>query len=285
MKLTLETIKKPLRQIKRQLFHSGEKDSTPSILECYSQNLPSHQEAINVFQGEWASRFPEPLSLEAGSVPLFDDERIKLGLAALGGVAGQTVLELGPLEGGHSYQLEQAGAASILAIEANSRAYLKCLIAKEITGMKKVHFMHGDFMAYLRANPSRFDMVLASGVLYHQQQPMELISLLAGIADRVLVWTHYYDKEVTKNSAHLMSIFKAVVPAKYAGYRHTLHRQEYQTALLTPGFCGAGAHYSHWMERDELLGAWKHAGFRTVDVLQEDRHFANGPCFLLAVKR
>jgi hypothetical protein len=254
-------------------------------LECYSQNLPSHQEAINVFRGEWASRFPESFSLEAGSVPLFEDERIQSGLAAMGGVAGQTVLELGPLEGGHSYQLEQAGAASVLAIEANSRAYLKCLIAKEITGMKKVHFMHGDFMAYLRSQPPRFDLVLASGVLYHQQQPMELICLLAKITDRVLVWTHYYDDEIVRNSPQLSSMFKAVVPVEYQGYRHTLHRQEYQTALLLPGFCGAGAHFSFWMERDELLNGWKHAGFRTVEVLQEDRYFANGPSFLLAIKR
>lgn len=283
--LILETLKRPLRRIKRRLLHPAESAPSPSILECYSNNLPSHQEALNLFRGEWASRFPAPWSLEAGAVPLFDDERIKSGLAALGGVSGQSVLELGPLEGGHSYQLEQAGADSVLAIEANSRAYLKCLIAKEITGMKKVHFMHGNFMEYLRSKPPRFDMVLASGVLYHQQQPMELISLLAGITDRILVWTHYYDEEIARNSAHLTSIFKAVVPAEYAGYRHTLHRQEYQTALLTPGFCGAGALYSHWMERDELLGAWKHAGFRTVEVLQEDRQFANGPCFLLAVKR
>jgi len=285
MKLTLEAIRRPLRRIKKQLLHTAEPAPAPSIIECYSKNQPTDQEAINIFSGEWSSQLPQGLSLQAGTVKLFDDERIRLGLAALGGVAGQKVLELGPLEGGHSYQLEKAGAASVLAVEANSRAYLKCLIAKEITGMNNVHFKHGDFMSYLRAQPPRFDMVLASGVLYHQQQPMELISLLSGITDRVLVWTHYYDEEIVRESAHLMSIFKSVNRTQYSGYEHTLHRQEYQTALLTPGFCGAGAHYSHWMERDELLGAWKHVGYRMVEVLQEDRYFVNGPCFLLAVQR
>lgn len=285
MKLTLEAIKRPLRHIKRQMLHTAEVAPAPSIIECYSMNLPSDQEALNIFSGEWSSQFPDALSLQAGSVTLFDDERIRIGLAALGGVAGQKVLELGPLEGGHSYQLEKAGAASVLAIEANSRAYLKCLIAKEITGMKNVHFKHGDFMAYLRSQPPRFDMVLASGVLYHQQQPMELISLLSRITDRVLVWTHYYDAEMVRQSAHLKSIFKSAHRTQFGGYEHTLHRQEYQTALLRPGFCGAGAHYSHWMERDELLRAWKHVGYRSVEVLQEDRFFPNSPCFLLAVKR
>ena len=41
------------------------------------------------------------------------------------GVDGRRVLELGPLEGGHSYMLQRAGAARVLAIEANTRAFLK----------------------------------------------------------------------------------------------------------------------------------------------------------------
>ncbi len=35
------------------------------------------------------------------------------------------ILELGPLEGAHTYQLR------ILAIEANAEAFLKCLVVKE----------------------------------------------------------------------------------------------------------------------------------------------------------
>ena len=54
-----------------------------------------------------------------------------------GRLAGFGILELGPLEGAHTYRLEQLGAERILAIEANVEAYLKCLIVKEILGLIK----------------------------------------------------------------------------------------------------------------------------------------------------
>ena len=56
-------------------------------------------------------------------------------------------------------------------------------------------------------------------------------------------------------------------------------------SLAHPGFCGAGAEYSCWMQRSELLAAIHHVGFNQVKVLQEDPHFVNGPCFMIAVSR
>lgn len=86
-----------------------------------------------------------------------------------------TVLELGPLEAGHTYMLEKMGARSIVAVEANSRAYLKCLIVKELFELKRAKFLLGDFVAYLKNNTRHFDLCLASGVLYHMQNPAELL--------------------------------------------------------------------------------------------------------------
>lgn len=287
--MMIETLKRPLRYVKRRLFSErqdgGHVSPVTSILDVYSKNAPADQEAINIFRGEWSSLFPEERQLQAGGVPLFEDMRIQLGLKELGGVAGQEVLELGPLEGGHSYQLEQAGAKSVLAIEANSRAYLKCLVAKEIMGMQRVRFVHGDFMEYLRQSSRRFDFVLCSGVLYHQKHPVELLHRLSMITARMLIWTHYYDEQIVSSSPHLSPKFPTAMRTEYEGYAHTLHRQEYQLSLLHPGFCGAGAEYSQWMEREELLGALRHFGYSQVKVLLEDPHFVNGPCIMLAVTR
>ena len=78
--------------------------------------LPSPQNAIDVFAGEWASRFPaKGPAVQAGTVPLFEDPRLGWAENALRelsgqGFADQTVLELGPLEGGHTYALAQLGA-------------------------------------------------------------------------------------------------------------------------------------------------------------------------------
>ena len=202
------------------------------------------------------------MNVKAGASPLFHDDRIQLGLQELGGVADQTVLELGPLEGGHSYQLEKAGAKSVLAIEANTRAYMKCLIAKELLGMQRVRFLCGDFMEYLKQSPPQFDAALCLGVLYHQKQPAELIHRLSQITDRLLVWTHYYDEAIIRSSPQLSPRFPSSERTEYAGYAHTLHRQEYQLSLAHPGFCGAGAEYTNWMERSKLLQALGNMGYK-----------------------
>lgn len=284
----LETFKRPLRTMKRRLLrerHDAVLHVPTGIIDAYSKAYPGHQEAVNIFAGEWASRFPDEAGVFAGGMPLFQDERIQLGLRELGGVKGQTVLELGPLEGGHSYQLEKAGAKSVLSIEANTRAYLKCLIAKEIMGMQRVKFLCGDFMEYLRQSSTRFDFVLCSGVLYHQREPIELIHRLSQITDRTVVWTHYFDEGLIRTIPHLHGNFQTTATSSYAGYSATLHRQEYRQAIVTPGFCGAGCTYSYWMKRQDILDAFKHMGFTSVKVLLEDPHFTNGPCFMLAVSR
>src|SRR6185312_3462803 len=99
------------------------------MLDQYVRAVPDAQRALDVFAGDWWSSLPGACAgLKAGHLPLFADERISWAVEALGGVEGKNVLELGPLEGGHTYMLEQAGAESILAIEASTRAFLKCLI-------------------------------------------------------------------------------------------------------------------------------------------------------------
>ncbi len=84
------------------------------------------------------SRLPPPLEhATGGSAQLFEDTRLLGAMQALGGVAGMHVLELGPLEAGHTYLLSQAGARTITAVEANPRAYLKCLIIKELLKLER----------------------------------------------------------------------------------------------------------------------------------------------------
>ena len=72
----------------------------------------------------------------AGQVPLFNDDRISWFAEQINSNFEEfSVLELGPLEGGHSYMFEQLGAKEITAIEANSRAFLKCLIIEELLNL------------------------------------------------------------------------------------------------------------------------------------------------------
>jgi hypothetical protein len=257
-----------------------------ATLDSYVTSAPSPQNMLDVFDGEWASRFPPPLdTLTAGSIPLFQDARIHWMFEELGGVGGLRVLELGPLEAGHSYMLDRAGAMSVLAIEANRRAFLKCLIAKEILGMPTVEFVLGDFREFLQTTAGRWDLCVASGVLYHMRDPMELLSQMAAHTDRLFLWTHYYDEAILNANPNLKPRFGACTAGQTAGFAYRLHRYNYLEAVKAKGFCGGSAHYANWLSRDAILGALKHFGFQKIATCHETPEHPHGPCFSLVATR
>lgn len=250
------------------------------ILDEYVQTVPGPQNALDIFHDEWSSRLPGEFGrYVAGTANLFEDGRIGWLAEQLGGVSGKTVLELGPLEGAHTYQLERLGAASITAIEANTHAYLRCLIVKELLGLQRAHFECGDFVEYLRAQPPRYDVVLASGVLYHLQTPVEVLGLIAAITDRVFIWTHYYDADVISANPVLACKFTGSALETYQGFSHTLYRQEYGDTLDQTGFCGGSRPFSCWLSRADIVGALKHFGFDDIRLSFDVPQHFHGPAF------
>jgi hypothetical protein len=252
-----------------------------SILDEYVTTAPSPQNAVDVFAGEWSSRLPVA---DAGPIPLFEDDRVRWALDQLGGVAGASVLELGPLEGGHTYMLTRAGA-EVLAVESQTRAYLKCLIAKELVGMPGARFVLGDFMAYLRETGEHFHTVFASGVLYHMRNPVETIALTAKVADRLFLWTHYHDEEIVRASELLRSRFTTTEHSSHGGFAHTLHRFEYESALQLKGFCGGSAPHSNWLSRPDLTAALEHFGWRIKAVAFDTPDHPHGPALALVATK
>lgn len=252
-----------------------------SILDSYVTAAPSAQNAVDIFAGEWSSELPD---VHAGPIPLFKDDRVVWAIEQFGGVAGRSVLELGPLEGGHTYMLLNAGA-SVTAIEAQTRAYLKCLVAKELLGMTGARFLLGDFMAYLRDAPAHVDICFASGVLYHMRNPVETIALMADVADRLFLWTHVYDDDIVRASELLSPRFTGSEPADYHGFTHTLHRFEYSYALDSNAFCGGSAPYSNWLSRADLFTALERFGWHVDDTAFDTPDHPHGPALALTATR
>jgi hypothetical protein len=257
-----------------------------SALTNYVKTSPTHQNAVDIFKGEWSSSLPtqdEPL--QSGGIPLFADDRLAWALDRFGGIAGNTVLELGPLEGGHSFMLERAGASQIIAIEANASAFLKCLISKEIFNLQRVSFKLGDFVEYLRTNTAHFDAGIACGVLYHMLNPLELLALLSKTVDRLFVWTHYYDEQIIQSNAALSPRFRRSQRCSFEDREVKGYRQEYQAALEWSGFCGGSAETSVWLTREDIITSTEHFGLRIVDIAFDEPRHPNGPCFAFVAKR
>jgi hypothetical protein len=260
-------------------------EPTPSagILDSYVSTEPSAQNAVDIFEGEWSSALPLT-DVAAGPIPLFSDQRVTWAVEQFGGVAGKSVLELGPLEGGHSYMLGNAGA-QVTAIESQIHAYLRCLIVKELLPMATVRFMLGDFMEYLRNEPEHVDVCFASGVLYHMRSPAETIELMAKVADHLFLWTHVYDEQIVRNSDLLSPRFTDSVQTSHEGFEHTLHRFDYAYALDSNAFCGGSAVYSNWLSREDLLAGLEWFGWSVDAIAFETPDHEHGPALALVASK
>ena len=251
------------------------------ILDQYVKTIPEKQTILDIFSNEWSSAMPtgSQLTTTPGSIPLFEDSRIEWARQTLGGFDDLNILELGPLEGGHSYMLEKFGSKSIVAIEANTRAFLKCLCIKQIFDLQKVEFRLGDFMAYLDNSSQQFDVIIASGVLYHMLEPIRLIELISKTAPKVFFWTHYYDAAIIRDNPILEHKFSDPVEAEHGGYQYQMATLSYKDALDWAGFCGGPKPTTHWLTRESILGALSHFGFSQVEISFDTPDHINGPAF------
>ena len=247
-------------------------------LDHYVTGPPSQQAVIDLFQGEWSSAMPSSsgLSTSPGTAGLFEDPRVQWFGDVIGGFKGRRILELGPLEGGHTYMLSMMGAREIIAVEANTRAFLKCLCIKELHRLDRARYLLGDCVSYLESSEEQFDVVLASGILYHMTDPVKLLVLAAQKAPILLGWTHYYDEAMIASGGHSKK-FEGLRPFTSCGLTVEASRQSYLTATQWSGFCGGSAPHSYWLSRPSLLGALDRIGFKNVVVAFEATDHPNGP--------
>jgi SAM-dependent methyltransferase len=272
----------PFRRAAPAVSQSAHGDPNRATLSFrkFHDIAPSAQAAIDLFKGHWASRFPDlDPPVIAGDAPLFTvDHRPGQAAAAFGGGSGRLdgsrVVELGPLEGGHTYQLERLGA-EVIAIEGNAEAYLKCLIVKEVLGMR-AKFLLGDFGRYLDGVERPFDVVFASGVLYHMEEPLRLIERICRAGDNAFLWTHYYDPERCQGFQGAVIAHGGVSVEHFRkGYGDQSHGR----------FWGGLDDAACWLPRDEIVRAFKAFGHTNVDVLEANPDHPHGPCFTIATSR
>ncbi|MBV9859526.1 MAG: hypothetical protein JO038_05425 [Alphaproteobacteria bacterium] len=252
------------------------------VVKKFELRPPASQNVVDIFTSKWASDLGAVVpGVKAGAAALFAGDVRPQQLADAFGVGGRLdgmrVLELGPLEGGHTYQLERLGAQSIVAIEGNVEAYLKCLIVKELSPLTKSQFWLGDFLPYLETTEDRYDIVMCSGVLYHMTEPFRLIEAIGRVAPHCFVWTHYYDPEHYRGPER-----QPVTDPARPGVVMYAHRHQDRAGGM---FWGSTRPVSVWLKRHDILDGFSQAGFGRLTVVGESVDHPNGACFTFAASR
>jgi hypothetical protein len=230
----------------------------------FSGNLPTVQNSIGLFS-KWTSILPIP-GAHVGYMPLFDaekDPRVLHALRAFGPMTEFDVLDLGSFEGGHSYQLEQCGARSVLGIEANPESFVKSLLMKEALGLK-AKFLYGDFVRYLEETDRRYDLIFASAVLCHMADPLHLLHLIAEHSARAFIWTDYVGGLW---GAESFNVERHGVTCRYYRYDYDPESEGRSYSGIEPYCCR--------LRKEDILRALTAFGFRHTEVIKDDTGAAN----------
>jgi hypothetical protein len=162
-------------------------DQSPQIFDQYVTGTPSHQKAVDALPG-WSTRFPPDCSVEAGATASYEDPRIGWAIRRYGSLENRKVLELGSLEGGHTFMLEQAGAL-VDVVEADRLAFMRRLVAKEILGLTRARFWLGDAIEWLEGANKTYDLIVASDGLDRFGDPRRALELIARRSFALYVFT------------------------------------------------------------------------------------------------
>jgi hypothetical protein len=244
------------------------------MIEDRYDRRPAHpRNALDLFPGTWTCRVPT-----IDDRPLLDldnDKRILAFDEAIGGFDGKTVIELGPLEGVHTYIMSQLGAAEITSVESNKDAFLRCLIVQNATRMQRTQFLLGDCLEYLRSGSARVDVIVASGVLYHMQDPLALLSAMVRRTKVICLWTHYFDPSHHNcRQAH----FSGPLFVEFQG--QTLESYTHRYINPSQSFCGGNVATSTWLTKPSLLSAMKVLGL-DWNVIEDNPAHDFAPCILI----
>ncbi len=264
----------------------GDGETAPKpdqVLDEYVSAPPSAQNAVDILPG-WNHQLPPEFGVTVGHSTMYNDSRIHWAIEQFGSIEGRKILELGPLEASHTSILDKHRPAFIHCIEANKLSFLRCLVVKEIVDLKTAKFFLGDFVAWLENPPTRYDLIIASGVLYHMPDPIRLLELIAKNTDAFYLWTHYYDPATMANMEPTPFVGEAEV-RDYNGVAVHLHRRSYHGAWQNKAFCG-GMHDLHrWIEREDIFALIRALGFDDIRMTHDQPDHPNSPAFSLFARR
>jgi phospholipid N-methyltransferase len=231
---------------------------------------------VDLFKEQgWVCELPAE-GIRAGSSKLFydTDDRPQMVVDVCGSINGFNILELGPLEGAHTFQLIRRGAGSVLSIEASPEFYLKCLNTKEILGLSNARYLLGDFNAFLERDGSRYDLVFACGVLYHMTDPIHTLYLISKATSRIFSWSHYILESTPPESPQV----------ERHGFRCHYFKHSYPEYHRGRSWSGLMPFCNRLYLKD-IIGALEYFGFDNVAITEDDVTHQNGPAVSLVAQK
>jgi len=147
------------------------------------------------------------------------------------------VLELGPYNGYDTVHLCEH-SRKVVCLEARAENIKRTLSTLEIAGVE-AEVISGDLEDFDLRLLGEFDIVFASGVIYHMSEPVGLIQRIKQVTKRCLGWSH--------------------LASKYEGRRDGWAGMPYSEAVEFP--LAGTTDQSWWLTPREFARAWEQDGW------------------------
>lgn len=193
----------------------------------------------------WITQFNINGKKYGGDIIQDDDIRVALFFECFPNV--KSILELGSLEGGHTFQLAKRPGTSVVGIEARDFNIAKANFIRDLLRVNNVRFICANLEKTPLSSFGRFDAVFCSGLLYHLPRPWELIQGMGRITSKVFIWTHYAVNEKANEEIE-----------GYGGYWY--NEFGYQDPL------SGMSNRSFWLTLPSLEGILRKSGFVNIKI-------------------
>ncbi len=252
-------------------------------LDEYVTKVPCAQNVIDVLPG-WNGALPNSAGAIAGKVDLRNDPRILWAMEQFGGIAGLKILELGPLEASHTFMLESHGAALIHSVEANKLAFLRCLVVKELMGMKVSKFFLGDCQKWLENSGETYDFIIASGIFHQVQDPVRLLEFIALRTPAFFLSTPYASDTIRRANDQEPNASTGTVEKRH-GLQLRYYERSYRGAASDEGVPEPVDETCRLFERDDILALIRVLGFDDIRVAHDIASHKTGSSFSIFARR
>ena len=209
----------------------------------------------------WVTRFRIAGEEFGGEHLLGEDARLDQFWDAL--PQAKRILELGSLEGGHSFAFAERGA-TVVAVEGRADNVARAQAVQKLLGIRGVRFVAADLEQSPLSSFGSFDAIFCVGLLYHLPRPWTLVDTMRSAAPAVFMWTHYCAEDA--------------VDAEVDGAPGCWY-QEYGHADPLSGL----SERSFWPTLPALVERLETQGFPNVRIIEDDPgHLHKGAVTLVA---
>ncbi|MFC1506155.1 class I SAM-dependent methyltransferase [Thermoproteota archaeon] len=169
------------------------------------------------------------------------------------------ILELGSLEGGHTFTLaSHSGVSQVIGIEGRKDNMERARFVQKLLGIHNVDFVEANLEKVDLSRFGRFDVVFCVGILYHMPEPWLLLEQIGHVSKNLFIRTHYVDSQKSDEAVE--------------GYEGIFYEEKGLKDSL-----GGLSTKSFWPSLDSLTKMLTRHGFEIFNIIYNETNHPNGP--------